>query len=384
MRYTNFFGTGNDYSSMFLISIVVSCITSVFSQSVSQFIRYMINYCFSWLWCSCIVYQNANPKLYKDFTKFVTDMEQPRCSEYLSTNNGNICFPKKLAIYGNFWVWMSFKTDSKAFVEEKSILYLYFFTRFRVKNRFERLKKLVFEKYRQDSHEYETIQIYKFKTYGWDKWLLCKEIFTKLPQIYFPNKLIHRLEYSVQDFLNNEIRYAKLGLNYNKKFLFLGPPGTGKTSMIRYLAIKFRLSLYCMDFEHINNSRTETIVVRQKGLLILEDFDRYLASLQTKVKPNPDISKILNFLEGFNSLDNVIIIITANSIDNIPEAIFRPGRIDEKIEFPLLTKDVFEKIQTDYPQLEGNFKEEHKGLSPAQLLVPLRNNYGQFGKIKKM
>jgi len=53
--------------------------------------------------------------------------------------------------------------------------------------------------------------------------------------------LLEDIELQVSSFFTNSAAYKKLGLRHRRGLLFAGPPGTGKTMMLRRLIHNFLL-----------------------------------------------------------------------------------------------------------------------------------------------
>jgi 26S proteasome regulatory subunit T2 len=100
--------------------------------------------------------------------------------------------------------------------------------------------------------------------------------------------------------------------------------------------------------------------------------------------------ELLNQLDGFDSNDNVKVIMATNRIESLDPALIRPGRIDRKIEFPfpdeMTIRRIF-KVHTRKMNLDKNiiideFIKEKDNLSGADVkaicteaaLVALRNH----------
>lgn len=150
--------------------------------------------------------------------------------------------------------------------------------------------------------------------------------------------------------------YAARGIPYRRGYLFHGRPGTGKTSLSMAIAGQFGLDIYIISLldPHINDTFLHTFFTNlPKGALILledidsaglarETFDRSLQSYRGRgrrraVRPIPTtrvtLSGLLNAIDGADSPEGHLLIMTTNAPEALDEALIRPGRIDYKIGF---------------------------------------------------
>ncbi len=143
------------------------------------------------------------------------------------------------------------------------------------------------------------------------------------------------IENGVENFINDYISSKQSIL------ILLGPPGTGKTSFIRYMLFKNKMK--ALAFYDKNMTRTDAtlasfITRRENDILILEDADLLLYSREDG---NDTMNQLLNTSDGLVNVMNKKIIITANITDrkDIDSALLRPGRCFDIINFRPLTKD---------------------------------------------
>ena len=176
------------------------------------------------------------------------------------------------------------------------------------------------------------------------------KIKTKSIQPIQPKNVWGDIEEQIQDCLGND--HKKVGI------ILHGPPGNGKTSFIKYIAEKYKMSTYYVTFspEYDNISIMSMFShIPQKSLVILEDFDSYFEKRQCVMQNNVSgtastvrftFDTILNSLDGvYNSYDKTVFIMTANDIEKVDNSLkCRPSRFKIVREFPNPTKEVIDKF----------------------------------------
>ena len=150
----------------------------------------------------------------------------------------------------------------------------------------------------------------------------------------FPAPLIDKNLW--QDF-EQEVAEVADGKRLKTGALLYGPPGNGKTSLVKYLATKYRLPIMIVTFSPDWTNHDLMLLFSQippKCIVLLEDFDNYFHGRtcimsggdQKMVKFTFDI--ILNALDGvYTTYENVVFIMTVNQIDKVDYALKnRPSR----------------------------------------------------------
>lgn len=145
--------------------------------------------------------------------------------------------------------------------------------------------------------------------------------YLKMPLIYDP------LAEEIKAFLTNESLFRELGAIYKRGFLLYGPPGEGKTSLIRCLMkneVPEDAVVIFMENMPSNEFITcirETLKDRLK-VFVFEELVNIIESGR--------IERVLDFLDGEKSLDRSIIIGTTNYPERLPANIVdRPSRFDK-------------------------------------------------------
>lgn len=125
--------------------------------------------------------------------------------------------------------------------------------------------------------------------------------------------------------------------NMQRSYLFVGKPGTGKSTMCYQIAnavsgsiLKFDVSLLKIIGEDLVEAMID---YSNSKVVIIDDIDR-MQDQQISV------DKLLYCIESIKGIaSKPIFLATANQLSFMPAASLRPGRFDKLIEFPLPTKD---------------------------------------------
>lgn len=144
------------------------------------------------------------------------------------------------------------------------------------------------------------------------------------------------LDRTVIDFHLRREQLRALGLPSRRGVLFYGPPGTGKTYTSRYLAEKLQTATTIVASGNaLLQIRSLGNLARmlQPALVVLEDVDLVYSNRETNFN-NTALGEMMNELDGFRPDDEIIFVLTTNSIERVEGAIKeRPGRISQCIYF---------------------------------------------------
>lgn len=140
---------------------------------------------------------------------------------------------------------------------------------------------------------------------------------------------------SILQFLKKRDVYKEHGLLYKLGVLMYGPPGGGKTSLLRHLinteipkdSVVVFLTFLPVGFL---TKMSEALGDDVLKVLVFEEF----TEVEEKLKKTGGTDMLLQFLDGEFSIENSITIATTNHPEKLPANIVdRPGRFDKLMNF---------------------------------------------------
>jgi ATP-dependent 26S proteasome regulatory subunit len=134
---------------------------------------------------------------------------------------------------------------------------------------------------------------------------------------------------------------GNLACPLRRAYFSAGPPGTGKTHTIHYLASQLpdhTTLLITAEQVGLLDHYFQLARFLQPSIVVIEDVDLIARSRESMGGACEEslLNKLLNEMDGLREDAEVIFVLTTNRPQQLEAAIAsRPGRIDQAIEFPL-------------------------------------------------
>lgn len=180
----------------------------------------------------------------------------------------------------------------------------------------------------------------------------------------------------VEKFVIGEQFYLEKGLPYKRGYILHGPPGCGKTSVIKAIANQYKLPIFIIDLSILKSNAEFTKIAfdisshladASKYMVVFEDIDR--SSIFDRWNSAVTMDCFLNILDGIDEYYGRITVLTGNDIEKMSstKALLRPGRIDTIVELSTCTMSQIEQIIRFYT---GHFDPNTMKLDPNIIITP--------------
>jgi cell division protease FtsH len=195
-------------------------------------------------------------------------------------------------------------------------------------------------------------------------WLLWKTV-GMMPRVR-PNKVDSRSKSSVTwddvagveevrgelmevvDFLREPARFERLGARVPKGLLLYGPPGTGKTLLAKAVAHESGANFYSASaasfvemFAGLGAARIRKLFAEARkhapAIIFIDELDAVGAQRTGhgfNREQDQTLNQLLVELDGFENAHQVVVMGASNRIQDLDQALLRPGRFDRQMLVP--------------------------------------------------
>ena len=155
----------------------------------------------------------------------------------------------------------------------------------------------------------------------------------------------------IVDFLKNPVKYQVAGAKIPKGVLLEGPPGTGKTLLAKAVSGEAEVpflsasgSEFIEMFVGVGASRVRSLFDKAAELspcvVFIDEIDAVGRKRGAGIAGGNDereqtLNEILTRMDGFDTVQGIIVIAATNRIDILDDALIRPGRFDRKVSVTL-------------------------------------------------
>ncbi|XWV25797.1 AAA family ATPase [Tupanvirus soda lake] len=235
--------------------------------------------------------------------------------------------------------------------------------------------------------------------------------------VFLTEKNNRTIKNAITEWNKNKIEQLEKGIPNKLGFFLVGNPGCGKSSLIYAIANETKKHIVSINMQDFTNkSFMELMSSIENKVVVFDDIDAYKFAhnrLQMIEQKNDDsnmqqlqlallasassndkslfntlnkemtLDVFLEVLDGYNYLNNCIVILTSNHPELLDPAVTRPGRVDHIINFGLCDEYQFKNIfkyfiKQDYRDVNDSFVFTQNKWSTSYLIntiiLPNRNN----------
>ena len=203
------------------------------------------------------------------------------------------------------------------------------------------------------------VKIYRYSWGYWDE--KSKQRPKSFDKLIFSNNLVSEIINDLHNFAESKDWYDDKQIPYQRGYLFSGPPGTGKTSMVLAIASTLNYKICTLDLSDIDSDtklKDAFISLPSRSILLIEDFDSFFNGRKNQnMKSKVTFSGFLNAINGVTYSSGRLMILTTNQITNIDSALTRVGRIDKHFHVGYLElQQTISLFNVYFPELKNDIR----------------------------
>lgn len=248
-----------------------------------------------------------------------------------------------------------------------------------------------------DVGEPNEIKVFNYDPCHW-------EFITAIPKremnsVFIPNESKKKLLNALDSFVNNESFYKERGIPYQLGILLEGPPGTGKTSLVKAIASYINKNISTISPTHLYDLPRSLGSFKESSIMVIEDIDTSIITNNRKEALSEEnikkgemlkeektdfsfssLSDVLNSIDGILSIHGRVLIMTTNHYEKLDKALIRPGRVDLVIHVGFVNQETFEDFILSFfnKKVEKQFTGKEITVSKLQNEFLLGNDYNYF------
>lgn len=157
-----------------------------------------------------------------------------------------------------------------------------------------------------------------------------------------PAGVFESVELRLREFCAAREQYERAGIPWRFGVLLAGEPGTGKTSLSHALASRLGLRIAVVTLADLESDQELVDVfqsVQDQAIVLIEDVDCAFRKRKGADAEGVSFSGFLNCIDGVMAPHNGrILVMSTNHADRLDPALIRPGRVDLRVDVPLLSR----------------------------------------------
>jgi hypothetical protein len=201
--------------------------------------------------------------------------------------------------------------------------------------------------------------------------------------VILPEGQMEAIITEIKVFTGYEQIYSLLGVPYHHGVLLSGSPGTGKSSAAQAIASAMRRQTYSASLSTFESNDAFVKFIRgvsPNSIVLLEDVDVAKASTSRDTDfKGVTMDTLLNVLDGVLSPHGCIFILTTNHLENLGEAVIRPGRVDATYSITYLVDEQLERLCRKFMKLKPELdlelpSVEGLNITPAEIVGVIKTH----------